>query len=73
MLTIVCSGIINIGGMPKFLETVSNYSPYTHAYEALKSYISGNMMSTFTFTSYLCIDVVIFFAMAWIVISASKR
>ena len=73
MLTIVLSGIISIGTMPAFMTAVSNYSPYTHAYQALKSYIDGNMMGTFTFTSYLCIDVIIFFAMAWIVISASKR
>lgn len=73
MMTIVLSGIISIGSMPAFMTAVSNYSPYTHAYQALKSYIDGNMLSTFTFTSYLFIDIVIFFAMAWIVISASKR
>lgn len=73
MLTIVLSGIISIGSMPELLTAISNYSPYTHAYQALKSYIDGNMMSTFTFISYLIIDVAMFFVMAWIVISASKK
>lgn len=73
MVTIILSGMISIGQMPPLITTLSSYSPYTHAYQAIKWYIDGEILYVFTFTSYLIMDVLIFFAMAGIVVSATKR
>ncbi|PKK81111.1 MAG: hypothetical protein CVT47_04130 [Thermoplasmata archaeon HGW-Thermoplasmata-2] len=73
MLTIVLSGVISIGAMPPAIAKFSNYLPYTHAYQAIKCYVDGSMLSMFTFTSYLVIDLFIFFAIAVIAVSASKK